>query len=63
MLPAVITAGALQQPHDRVGDGALAAAGLAGEPEDLAGADAEGDPVDGAATDRVLAAVLDAAGR
>ena len=50
--------GVAQQSHDRVGDRGLAAAGFAGEPEYLAGADAEGDAVDGGGGAGV-AAVLD----
>ena len=50
-------AGRAEDLHDRVRDGRLAAAGLAGEPEDLPGRIVEVDAVDGAV--RLAVAVLD----
>ena len=46
MDPPVMTAGSLQQSQDRIGDGGLAAAGLACQAEDLALGDGEADAVD-----------------
>ena len=56
-LPPTMPRGRAQDLHDRVRDGALAAARLAGEPDDLAGPDRQVDAVDRA--DGPLAAVLD----